>query len=58
MSIKDINIPDKSYDFLRNISKKQFSFTISQIQNYQEIIKLNINLYPKILHNMVKNYID
>lgn len=58
LSFKNMNIPDKSYNFLRNVSKKQISFTISQVQNYQELIKLNINFYPKTLHNILKNYID
>jgi len=58
ISIKETNTPEKSYDFSRKISKKQTSFTFSQNQNYQDLIKLNINLYHKFLHDVAKNYID
>lgn len=56
--IKDKTIPTKDYSFFRKTLKRHTSFVLSQNQNYQQLLKLNIDVYSKNNGSIFTNYIE
>lgn len=57
LDIKNINNEHINNHFSWDTTKNQHNYIYKRLSNYQEIIKLNLNLNNKIVDNLIKNKI-